>query len=107
MSRDHPPRGRNGGFYDDLGFYNFPDGSFYDPQGRFFNKEGFDEEGGRYDENNNYVAPLRDGQGEEYDEDGDYGDEEGRSDDLFENDDLAKQFEAEDDLDDFESDPAQ
>lgn len=42
------------GVLDDMGFTNMPDRSFYDPDGYFFNKEGFDEFGGHYDENNRY-----------------------------------------------------
>lgn len=37
------------GKYDKDGFYILPDGSFYDYQGYYFNKEGFDENGGFYD----------------------------------------------------------
>ena len=44
-----------GGEYDDLGFYNLPDGSFYDPDGYHFDKDGFDEFGGTYDDDNNYI----------------------------------------------------
>ncbi len=38
-----------GGKYDDSGFYSLPDGSFYDPDGFKFDKEGYDEFGGYYD----------------------------------------------------------
>ena len=38
-----------------MGFYNLPDGSFYDPDGYLFNKEGFDEFGGHYDDDNIYI----------------------------------------------------
>ena len=38
-----------------MGFYNLPDGSFYDPDGYLFDKYGFDEFGGSYNENNIYI----------------------------------------------------
>ena len=38
-----------------MGFYNLADGSFYDPDGYFFNVEGYDEFGGHYDDNNLYI----------------------------------------------------
>jgi hypothetical protein len=38
-----------------LGFYNLPDGSFYNPEGYFFDTNGFDEFGGYYDQNNTYI----------------------------------------------------
>lgn len=43
-----------GGWYDELGFYNLPEGGFYDPDGYLFNKEGYDEFGGYYDERGFY-----------------------------------------------------
>ena len=43
-----------GGEYDRFGFYNTPDGSFWDPDGVYFNKEGVDRHGGFYDENMEY-----------------------------------------------------
>mmetsp|Transcript_8889 Transcript_8889/g.15085 ORF Transcript_8889/g.15085 Transcript_8889/m.15085 type:complete len:178 (-) Transcript_8889:447-980(-) len=46
------------GYYDDLGFYNMADGSFYDPQGYFFNTEGYDEDGGFYNSDSEYIPPL-------------------------------------------------
>ena len=45
-----------------MGFYNCPDGTFYDKYGYFFDKDGFDEFGGRYDSDNNYVPPPDDNQ---------------------------------------------
>ena len=42
------------GEYDDLGFFNTPNGSFWDPDGVYFNREGFDKHGGYYDDNNVY-----------------------------------------------------
>jgi len=44
-----------GGYWDDHGFYNLPDGSFYDPDGYYFYPDGYDKYGGYYDDNNNYV----------------------------------------------------
>jgi len=41
---------------DDMGFYNYPDGSFYDADGYLFNTEGYDKFGGYY-EKNVYIAP--------------------------------------------------
>lgn len=43
------------GEYDDQGFFNTPNGSFWDPDGVYFNREGFDKHGGYYDDNNEYV----------------------------------------------------
>ena len=37
------------GYYDDFGFYILPDGDFYDHNGYYFDKEGYDEFGGYYD----------------------------------------------------------
>ena len=42
------------GEYDELGFFNTPNGSFWDPDGVYFNREGFDKHGGYYDDNNEY-----------------------------------------------------
>ena len=39
----------NEGKYDNDGFYILPDGSFYDYQGYYFDKDGFDANGGFYD----------------------------------------------------------
>ena len=33
------------GEYDDEGFFNTPNGSFWDPDGVYFNREGFDKHG--------------------------------------------------------------
>ena len=38
-----------------MGFFNMPDGSFYDPDGYLFDKAGIDEFGGHYDSDNNYI----------------------------------------------------
>ena len=43
------------GEYDDEGFFNTPNGSFWDPDGVYFNREGKDKHGGYYDENQEYV----------------------------------------------------
>ena len=43
------------GEYDDQGFFNTPNGSFWDPDGVYFNREGFDKHGGYYDDNNVYI----------------------------------------------------
>jgi hypothetical protein len=43
------------GDYDENGFFVTPNGSFWDPDGVYFNKEGFDKHGGYYDDNNEYV----------------------------------------------------
>ena len=43
------------GEYDDNGFFVTPNGSFWDPDGVYFNKEGYDKHGGYYDDNNEYV----------------------------------------------------
>ena len=43
------------GEYDDEGFFNTPNGSFWDPDGVYFNREGYDKHGGYYDDNDEYV----------------------------------------------------
>lgn len=54
-----------GGAFDEEGFYVFKDGSFYDPDGYLFNQWGFDDQGGRYNDNNEYVErPVRVGKDE-------------------------------------------
>lgn len=45
------------GKYDEDGFYNLPDKSFYDPAGYFFNKDGYDEFGGYYDNHTGHYVP--------------------------------------------------
>lgn len=45
------------GKYDDDDFYNLKGGGFYDTQGVYFDKDGFDEVGGFYDEEGYYVKP--------------------------------------------------
>lgn len=52
-----------------------PDKSFYDPFGFYFNSEGLDQAGGRYDDEGYYISPFdveldqEDVYGEEEDED--------------------------------------
>ena len=43
------------GEYDDEGFFITPNGSFWDPDGVYFNKEGYDKHGGYYDDNDEYI----------------------------------------------------
>ena len=43
------------GEYDDEGFFTTPNGSFWDPDGVYFNREGYDKHGGYYDDNDEYV----------------------------------------------------
>ena len=43
-----------GGKYDDLGFYHTPNGSFWDCDGVYFNKDGKDVHGGFYDDKLEY-----------------------------------------------------
>ena len=45
------------GQYDEDGFYNLPDKSFYDPAGYYFNKDGYDEFGGYYDDQSGSYVP--------------------------------------------------
>lgn len=42
-------------FLDEEGFYCYGDGSFYDPDGFYFDQEGYDKYGGYYNESGNYV----------------------------------------------------
>lgn len=43
------------GFYDENGFYNTPDGSFWNLEGDYFNKYGYDKYGGFYNEEKVYI----------------------------------------------------
>ena len=43
------------GKLDEDGFFVTPNGSFWDPDYVYFNREGFDRHGGRYDENGEYI----------------------------------------------------
>ena len=50
------------GTFDEDGFYILKDGDFYDPLGYYFDKDGFDETGGRYDDEGFYIpAPEQSG----------------------------------------------
>ena len=48
------------GYFDEAGFFILPDKSFYDPYGYFFDKDGYDVQGGWYNANGIYVNPHRD-----------------------------------------------
>ena len=43
------------GEYDDEGFFTTTNGSFWDPDGVYFNREGYDKHGGYYDDNDEYI----------------------------------------------------
>jgi hypothetical protein len=47
-----------GGNLDQDGFYILKDGSFYDPFGFYFDQNGLDEAGGKYDDEGYYVSPF-------------------------------------------------
>ena len=69
------------GELDEHGFFITPNGSFWDPDYVYFNREGYDKHGGYYDENDYYIP------GEGWDEiKGCYQDEE--SDDDFDEEDV-------------------
>lgn len=42
-----------GGYYDEEGYYRYPNGTYYDPEGNYH-----DENGGYYDPNGNYFPPV-------------------------------------------------
>ena len=79
------------GDYDEDGFFNTPNGSFWDPDGVYFNREGFDKHGGYYDEktqeyipgkgwdevNNCYKDEYNDEYDDEYGSDHDYLEDDG------------------------------
>ena len=44
-----------GGQYDSYGFYRTVNGSFWDPDGVYFNKDGVDKHGGKYDNKYEYL----------------------------------------------------
>ena len=81
---------KGGGAYDDDGFYILEDKSYYDPLGYYFDCDGYDTVGGKYDEVGYYMHPSafaheaaygEDLEGytlddEEYDDENDYGEEE-------------------------------
>ena len=69
------------GELDEDGFFTTPNGSFWDPDYVYFNREGYDKHGGYYDDNLNYIP------GEGWDEiKGCYQDEE--SDDDYNEEDV-------------------
>ena len=77
------------GEYDDEGFFNTPNGSFWDPDGVYFNKEGYDRHGGYYDDNQEYVPgkgwdEVNNCYKDEYNDD--YDDEYGSDHDYMEDD---------------------
>ena len=51
---DKPFKECEGGYYDNNNFYITPNGSFWDPDGVYFNNEGYDKHGGFYNENLEY-----------------------------------------------------
>ena len=79
------------GEYDADGFFNTPNGSFWDPDGVYFNREGFDKHGGYYDDqtqeyvpgkgwdevNNCYKDEYNDDYDDEYGSDHDYMEDDG------------------------------
>ena len=44
-----------GGKYDENGFYRTPNGSFWDGDQTYFNREGIDNHGGKYNQNLEYI----------------------------------------------------
>lgn len=101
-----------GGRYDENGFYITPNGSFWDPDGVYFNREGIDRHGGFYDENVEYhpgpgwieellcyedekhkflqMKPRQRKNNRNFEDDDDLFDENDDMDDLFENVDYQK-----------------
>ena len=51
---DKPFKECEGGYYDENNFYITPNGSFWDPDGVYFNTEGVDRHGGYYDDHLEY-----------------------------------------------------
>ncbi len=45
------------GEYDEDGFFTTPNGSFWDPDGVYFNREGYDKHGGYYDDETQEYMP--------------------------------------------------
>ena len=45
------------GEYDDEGFFTTPNGSFWDPDGVYFNRDGYDKHGGYYDDATDEYIP--------------------------------------------------
>lgn len=48
------------GEYDADSFYMLPGGDFFDPQGYYFDKKGFDQLGGYYDKESGQYVPGKD-----------------------------------------------
>ena len=46
---------KEGGAYDDDGFYIMENKSYYDPLGYFFDEHGYDTVGGKYDDEGFYI----------------------------------------------------
>ena len=86
---DKPFKESEGGYYDENNFYISPDGSFWDPDGVYFNKEGFDRHGGFYDANLEYqpgkgwIKELMCYEDERGEEDGADEDEDDDNDDIL------------------------
>ena len=83
-----------------MGFFNLEDGSFYDPDGYLFNKEGYDEFGGHYDSDNNYIP----GEGNMHLFEEDVSSESDSLDQEIQKDDLVKQLDDEEYYDQEEDD---
>merc|ERR1711976_242269 len=69
-----------GGYYDDYDFYYTPNGSFWDDNGYYFNRDGIDKHGGYYDDDFVYIPgkdwdDVNECYPSEIDEQGDYDDE--------------------------------
>ena len=79
------------GEYDADGFFNTPNGSFWDPDGVYFNREGYDKHGGYYDDQTQEYVPgkgwdeINNCYKDEYNDD-DYDDEFGSDHDDIEDD---------------------
>ena len=78
------------GDYDEDGFFITPNGSFWDPDGVYFNRQGYDKHGGYYDDSNGEYVP---GKGWDhvnncyYDDDDDFYEDEEEEDHYGYNDD--------------------
>ena len=79
------------GEYDADGFFNTPNGSFWDPDGVYFNRDGYDKHGGYYDDQTQEYVPgkgwdeINNCYKDEYNDD-DYDDEFGSDHDDIEDD---------------------
>ena len=78
------------GEYDADGFFNTPNGSFWDPDGVYFNRDGYDKHGGYYDDQTQEYVPgngwdeINNCYNDEYNDD--YDDEYGSDHDDLEDD---------------------